>query len=237
MSATFLETITIGISFEGLVTMIWSYWMIKGLLNRSNVLRILVYIENGSKIIFYGLIFFGFMISISSGNYPTLAKTIGIGDVFIFELYDWWGIPVSGILLLLSIFIIYVLSRRDVRELFKSSDTSTTTPAPTPSAQGDTPGSSPGTTDGGAFSGGSASGSWHLPCRDISYSPHRRGHLCYTWPYRGTHGLGDHPGAGPGGPCGGGSGARLMMRVPARQLRWIFGIFLMVVGSFMIITT
>jgi uncharacterized membrane protein YfcA len=32
-------------------------------------------------------------------------------------------------------------------------------------------------------------------------------------------------------------GARLMMRVPARQLRWIFGIFLMVVGSFMIINT
>lgn len=32
-------------------------------------------------------------------------------------------------------------------------------------------------------------------------------------------------------------GARLMMRVPARQLRWIFGIFLVVVGTFMIINT
>jgi len=30
-------------------------------------------------------------------------------------------------------------------------------------------------------------------------------------------------------------GARLMMRVPAKQLRWIFGIFLMVVGTFMIV--
>jgi len=29
-------------------------------------------------------------------------------------------------------------------------------------------------------------------------------------------------------------GARLMMRVPARQLRWIFGIFLVMVGTFMI---
>ena len=32
-------------------------------------------------------------------------------------------------------------------------------------------------------------------------------------------------------------GARLMMRVPARQLRWIFGIFLVVVGTLMIINT
>ena len=32
-------------------------------------------------------------------------------------------------------------------------------------------------------------------------------------------------------------GARLMMRVPARQLRWIFGIFLVIVGTFMIINT
>ena len=32
-------------------------------------------------------------------------------------------------------------------------------------------------------------------------------------------------------------GARLMMRVPARQLRWTFGIFLVVVGTFMIINT
>jgi len=32
-------------------------------------------------------------------------------------------------------------------------------------------------------------------------------------------------------------GARLMMRVPARQLRWIFGIFLVVAGTFMIINT
>ena len=32
-------------------------------------------------------------------------------------------------------------------------------------------------------------------------------------------------------------GARLMMRVPARQLRRIFGIFLVVVGIFMIINT
>ena len=30
-------------------------------------------------------------------------------------------------------------------------------------------------------------------------------------------------------------GARLMMRMPARQLRWIFGIFLVVVGTLMII--
>jgi len=32
-------------------------------------------------------------------------------------------------------------------------------------------------------------------------------------------------------------GARLMMRMPARQLRWIFGIFLVVVGTLMIINT
>jgi uncharacterized membrane protein YfcA len=30
-------------------------------------------------------------------------------------------------------------------------------------------------------------------------------------------------------------GAKLMMRVPARQLRWLFGIFLVVVGTFMIV--
>ena len=29
-------------------------------------------------------------------------------------------------------------------------------------------------------------------------------------------------------------GARLMVRVPARQLRWLFGVFLVVVGTFMI---
>ncbi len=32
-------------------------------------------------------------------------------------------------------------------------------------------------------------------------------------------------------------GAVLMVRVPARHLKWIFGLFLMVVGSFMIINT
>jgi len=32
-------------------------------------------------------------------------------------------------------------------------------------------------------------------------------------------------------------GAVLMVRMPARHLKWIFGLFLMVVGSFMIINT
>ena len=40
-----------------------------------------------------------------------------------------------------------------------------------------------------------------------------------------------------GGLAGVVLGARLMMRVPARQLRQIFGIFLVVVGIFMIINT
>lgn len=40
-----------------------------------------------------------------------------------------------------------------------------------------------------------------------------------------------------GGVMGVVLGARLMMRVPARQLRWIFGIFLVVVGTFMIVYT
>jgi uncharacterized membrane protein YfcA len=40
-----------------------------------------------------------------------------------------------------------------------------------------------------------------------------------------------------GGVVGVVLGARLMMRVPARQLRQIFGFFLVVVGIFMIINT
>lgn len=38
-----------------------------------------------------------------------------------------------------------------------------------------------------------------------------------------------------GGLVGAVLGARLMMRVPARQLRWTFGIFLVLVGIYMII--
>ena len=130
---------TTGLVLDGLGSMMFYSFMVVGLVVRKKAFRILAYIDSGLKIFYFGLLFTAHLSCVIIGEHATSSFTTGIGDVALFQIKDGWGCLVFGILLLLSVFSIYVLSRRDVRELFRTTKDATTTPAPAPSSPGDTP--------------------------------------------------------------------------------------------------